>query len=520
MANLIPRVLARAAGRLVARQQRQVRAQYFRDSPYLFNWRPALRDARDDVGAALHLAAARAVDAIQNSGWISGIIDAALSSMIGNGLRLNARPDPAVFGGDQQAASAWARDVERRFEIWARSPQECDAAAQMTFAQQQACAVRAWFGFGEIVAILPLIRRQGVTSLTKAQLISPHRLKNQSMPPDLVQGVRLDGNGAPTGYVFRRRLESGAEQDVEIRARDREGRPQVVHVFDGWAGQVRGITPLAPVLKVVKQYDQLADATLTTTLLQTIFAATVTTDKVGENWFEGLTTDDEGPLAQYLGAKGDWYENAKIDLGGHGRIAHMLPGEDLKFHGAEHPNENYESFGKGLLREICRCAGVLYEAGTGDFAGATYSSVRMGVSTIWPTALYRREHIAGRFAQAVYEAWLEEEIATGRITLPGGLDAFLAQRSAVARSDWRGPARPTADDLKTARAQSIRLANGTRTLEAEAAEDGQDWEDNAEQLKREIDRYEELGLTHPYVAATQPEHVEPSLLDASAGGEA
>lgn len=41
-------------------------------------WRPALREAADDVGASWDLAAARTIDLIQNSGWMAGALDQAV----------------------------------------------------------------------------------------------------------------------------------------------------------------------------------------------------------------------------------------------------------------------------------------------------------------------------------------------------------------------------------------------------------------------------------------------------------
>jgi N-acyl-D-aspartate/D-glutamate deacylase len=52
-----------------------------------------------------------------------------------------------------------------------------------------------------------------------------------------------------------------------VRARDRAGRPRVIHVFEGAPGTHRGISPLVPALQVARQFDQLADATLMAAIL-------------------------------------------------------------------------------------------------------------------------------------------------------------------------------------------------------------------------------------------------------------
>ncbi len=486
---------------------------------YFTNWHPALREARDDVRVAWTVAAARAVESLQNSGWLAGAVDKAVAAVVGTGLKLNAAPDQDELGWEPDFAARWSRRVEARWKAWSNNPYACDAQGRMSIGHMMGVAYRSWLGFGEVLAVLPMIRRRGVASRTKVLLLPPSRLGQKTKEPNLFQGVRLDADGMPVGHVLKRRRAWGGEDEVEIRSRDGDGRPQVIHVFDGAAGQVRGITPLAPTLKVIRQYDQLADATLTTTLLQTIFAGTITSESMGEAAFEGLNpaiqraaAGGDGPLDQYFSEKSAWYDATKIDLGVHGRLAHLFPGDKLEFHGAKSPHDNYEKFAKGLLREMAMGIGVTYEDATGDYTDATYSSVRMATNAIWGLALYRRQHVIIPFARPIYEAWLEEEIGEGRIEFPGGLDAFLEKRDAAVKAEWHGPSRPTADDLKTAKAQETRLKNGVSTLAAEAAEAGQDWEDMLDQLEREVEVFRARGLKHPFESKPQKANREDEQL--------
>src|SRR5204862_7920174 len=125
------------------------------------------------------------------------------------------------------------------------------------------------------------------------------------------------------------------------------------------------------------------------------------------------------------------YDNTKIDLGRHGKIAHLAPGDELKFNTSEHPNATYDAFAKFLLREVARCLGLTYEEFTGDYAGATYSSVRMATSGIWMITIYRRVNIVAPFLNPIFEAWLEEDIENGWTPFPGGVGGFIANRTAA-----------------------------------------------------------------------------------------
>lgn len=463
----------------------------------LFAWRPALRDARDDVYEAWVSAAARAIDTLHNSGWIAGAVDQAVASTIGESLRLSARPDRPVLGWTDDEAEAWSDLVERRWIMWSERPIECDAAGKNTIGQLTAQVLRSHYAYGEALALLPSIRRPFATTKTKVQLIPAHKLVQDTEDSiRLFQGVRLDLFGMPISYrIERDRL---FKDKVDIAARDRVGRPQVIHVFEGDVGQTRGITPMAPVLRIVRQFDQLADATLTAALIQAIFAATVESEAPTEQMLQSLQDPGEqgtqGGIMDLFGAKAAWYQSTKIDLGVVGRIAHMFPGEKLTLNRAEHPNETYEPFAKFLLREIARCLGVTFETLTGDYTGATYSSVRMATAEIWPITLRRRGNICGRFLQAVYEAWLEEEIEAGRIPFPDGLPGFLANRAAACAAEWRGPAKPQADDLKSAKAHETYKRLGVMTDEMICAELGVDYTDVYEQRAREKKLREKLGL--------------------------
>jgi lambda family phage portal protein len=491
----------------------RARSGFVRDlaSPFIHGWQPIERDPIHEYSIAQFEVRRRAIDAIQNSGWLAGGVEQATTQICGSGLALNARPDVSLFV-DRAAASAWARDVERRFTAWANAPYHCDLAGRQSLSQICHNLVKGWFGTGEIVAVIRAIDREGVENPIKVQPLPSVRLVPRSTRfTNAPFGVVFDDDGLPLGYCIQNYDANGDKgNEVLVRARDETGRPVVIHVHDSPPTVVRGLTPLAPALLVVRQFDQLANATLTAALIQSIFAATIESDAPTEDVMTALQTEEEqaslaeategappeplGPLDAYMQGRADWYENTKIDLGLFGKVVHMFMGEKLNFLRSEHPNSNYKSFSKSLLQEIAKCLGITYEQLTGDREGATYSSERMGTAENWPLMERRRKHIAGPFVQSVYENWLEAEIELGTIVFPGGIDAFVAQRHLVCMSDWRGPPKPTADDSKTAKANETLLNNKLTTREQLCAELGLDYYDVFEQLKQEQDEADELGV--------------------------
>ncbi|WP_162419655.1 phage portal protein [Microvirga brassicacearum] len=487
--------------------QSKPQSAYFRQnkSPFLSTWKPVLREGSDDVRAGWQLAAARAIDAIQNNGFMSGIVDASAASVVGQGLQLASRPDGEALGWSETYKEEWAAKVEREFRAWANVPMEVDGGARMTFYQMQIAAYKCWMFYGEILAMLPMRRRQAGGSLTKILLLPPSRIADETEEYNrLVHGVRMDDLGAPIAYRIRQKSQFGYEVSKEFRARDRDGRPNVLHIFDPSIASPRGISPLAPVLKVCQQVDQLADATIAAALLQTMFAATIQNQTSGLAGFSGLLTEEEQAggktldMDVFMDAQNAWYDSNGLNLNTHGRIAHLFPNDKLEFHEAKHPSENYDNFAGWLMREIARCAGLTYEEATMDFRSATYSSVRMGTAQIWPIVLNRRTNIVNPFSQAGFEAWLEEKIGEGRIPFPGGLEAFFRNKAAACGAWWNGPAAPQADDLKTARAHQTLKDMGATTLEAVSASYGRDWRDDMKQRARERDFALKLGLPDPH----------------------
>jgi len=137
----------------------------------------------------------------------------------------------------------------------------------------------------------------------------------------------------------------------------------------------------------------------------------------------------------------------------------------------------------------------------------------MGISSIWPITVRRRERIAARLSQAIYEAWLDEAVAAGRVSFPGGYRTFAANRAAATHAVWQGPARPTADDLKTAKAQETRLRAGVTSRTYEAAEYGLDVETVLRQRADERERALRLGLPDPWANAAAPGSSVPVVED-------
>ena len=94
----------------------------------------------------------------------------------------------------------------------------------------------------------------------------------------------------------------------------------------------------------------------------------------------------------------------------------------------------------------------------------------------------RRKWFVDDFCQPVYEIWLSEAVARGRIHAPGFFQDPLI-RAAWCRAQWIGPVQGSLDPLKEAQAAVLQIQHALKTHEQVTMEvSGGDWDSNVEQL--------------------------------------
>lgn len=470
-------------------------------------WTPGLREAHDDVASAWEKATARAIDAIINSGWLSGAIEQCVANTVGTGLRLKVQPENDLFGMSNADAQAWGKLVEQRFELWRQRPEECDIQGLRSFGQQQAVAFRSWIATGEILAETAWRERPGCRYGTKIRLLPAYRMSRDDNALERIKtGLVLDRDDRPIAAIIRRHDPVMGWQDHRVPLRDAYGRRVLGHFHDGPLGAYRGIGPLVPVLQVIKQFDELSDATLAGQTMKTLYAATIESDLPTEEALQALLTDQEQAL---MGAKGEskfdayldmiagFYEAGGIDFGRNARVAHLMPGDTLNLKQPSAPGVDYKAYSDDLKREISRAMGMTFESFSGDYQGASYNSMSYGTTEIYQVTAMRRENIVAPFCQFAYEAWLEEEIETGGLPFPGGIENFIANRAAASRAIWRGSPKPLADVLKAAKAFEVLERTGVMSQGQISDALGADIEDVYAARQQEAEMRKSYGLPEP-----------------------
>ncbi len=177
---------------------------------------------------------------------------------------------------------------------------------------------------------------------------------------------------------------------------------------------------------------------------------------------------------------------------GPGTVLHLNPNEKVAFGNPNIPTAGFENFVKTISRMIGADLELPFDVLLKEF-NASYSASRGALLEAWESMKMRRAWFVDDFCQPVYEIWLAEAVALGRVKAPGFFDDPLL-RAAWCGARWIGPVQGQLDPLKEAKAAVLLINRGIKTHEQVTRElGGGDWEANVEQVKRENELLRQAG---------------------------
>lgn len=456
------------------------------------SWMPGVRDADGDSLRDLTMLRSRSRDLVRNSPIAAGFVETKVGHVVGSGLTLQSRIDAEALGLSQEQAEAWQRNTERRFGVWAASVFS-DAAGEQDFYEQQDLALRTQIESGDALAVLAHKPRNGWPFRLAIQILEADRCCNPNGKADteaIAGGLERDSFGEPiAAHICSRHPGSLASMSgatwsrVEFRGKESGRRNLLLLKRKLRPGQSRGLPELAPIIGTLKQMERYATAEIDAAVnaaAQAVFA------KMDPEAFDDIFSDE---------AKSKIIDSAQSWDGGitSGRVINLLPGEDIVAPNLGRPNPNFDPFYSAFMRFVGMGLDVPVEVLTKHFQ-SSYSAARAALMDAWRTFKARRLWLATKFCQPVYEEWLADEIAEGRIAAPGFFADALV-RAAWCASSWSGDGPGALDPKKEADAAEKRMEIGLTTLADETlAYSGGDWRANHAQRKREVDARVEDGL--------------------------
>lgn len=270
----------------------------------------------------------------------------------------------------------------------------------------------------------------------------------------------------------------------------KSGRPNILQVsHEERPEQYRGVPYLAPVLEILRQVSQYASAELV--------AATV------KSFFTLFFTNNESGVGAMHDVLGDTYERDRVtaeDLDfinvGPGTMNLLPDGIDVKTVDGSRTLSTFEPFVNTLISQIGASLGVSSEVLMSRFQ-SSYSAARAALLQSAAAFKTRRTWFSRDFCQPIYEAWLAEAVAIGRVKAPGyGADPAIT--AAWQQADWFGPVMGMLDPVKEVNGAALRVKYGFSTGEREAAElTGTDYDTNIDQIAQEQAVWQQRGLSVP-----------------------
>jgi len=462
----------------------------------LMQWTTGSRDADSDILWDLPTLRDRSRDLLRNAPLATGAVNTVITNTVGQGLRLQCRLDRATLRLTDEKAEAWESETEREWGLWAET-QECDVARTLTFGDIQELVFRQVLENGDVFILMPRFVRGGYPYMLHLQVVEADRVCNADWAPDsdiLAGGVEKDSYGAPVTYHILRQhpgnMLFATKRDYtweKVPAFGRNtGTRNVIHLYRVLRpGQSRGVPYLAPVIESLKQLDRYTEAELMAAVVSGMFTVFVETERGDANFGMFAPDSETGALTSD--------EDYKL---GNGAIVGLAPGEKVSTANPGRPNQAFDPFVKAIMQQIGVALEIPYEVLIRHFS-SSYSASRAALLESWRFFRNRRAWLARSFCQLVYEAWLAEAVALGRVQAPGFFRDHRI-RKAYTGSLWIGEAPGQIDPLKDVDAAEKRLSLGLSTLDEETvAITGGDFDRNYPRIVKERRMLQSIGMWSP-----------------------
>ncbi|MFC4403310.1 phage portal protein [Gracilibacillus xinjiangensis] len=438
----------------------------------LMGWLTRQGSVIEDVEYNIPKLRERSRDLYMGAPLATGALKTIRTNVIGSGLKLNSQIDYEYLGMTQEEADNWETRTEREFNLWAESL-HCDAQRMNNFYELQQLAFLSWLMSGDSFTLLPYIERPNMPYDLRVQIVESDRVCNPRNSPfmdkdhKILNGVEINKRGEVVAYHIAQNHPNSISYSKNEWKRVRKfgaktGRHNVIHLMESERPeQRRGVPILAPVIESLKQLSRYSEAELMAAVVSGMYTVFITTnDDKSDGQLPELYDGEE---------QVDPYDENSYELG-NGAMVQLGEGEDVKEANPGRPNQAFDGFVTSICRQIGSAIEVLYELLLKHFT-SSYSASRAALLEAWKMFKMRRTWMSNDFCQPIYEEWLAEAVAKGRINAPGFFEDPLAKK-AYAQSEWNGPSQGQLDPLKEVNAAARRVEEGFSTRTRETIEFG------------------------------------------------
>jgi lambda family phage portal protein len=413
---------------------------------------------------------ARARWLVRNNGYASNAIESWAGNVVGNGIK------PSSLITD----SALKAEVQR---LWLDWTDESDAEGFTDFYGQQRRAAREVFIAGEVfLRFRPRRPEDGLAvplqiQMLPSEMLPLHRNERTANGNLIRQGIEFDRIGRRVAYHFLRRHPGDVTDPGLAGETVRVPAAEVIHVIDPVdAGQLRGISRLAPGIVKLFLLDQYDDAELDRKKVAAMHALFITTPAPAEPF----------DAAESEGADGE----RTMDLQP-GQVVMLEPGEEIQTSAPADVGQTYEPFQYRTLLQVSAALGIPYAYLSNDMLKANYSNSRLALLEFRRRIeAYQHAVMVWQICRRVWARWMDVAVMAGALALP---DYEHRRRDYIACA-WLPPRWDWVDPLKDARAEIEQIEAGLKSRTQALAERGYDAEQVDAEIAADRARERQLGL--------------------------
>jgi len=304
-------------------------------------------------------------------------------------------------------------------------------------------------------------------------------------------GVEVDKNGKIVAYYVHNDYpnqtiwyETPAAVRVETRGK-LTGIPNILQIMDAERpDQYRGVTYLTPVIEVLLQSRRYTESELVAALVQSMMTGWIERDKNAQDMdfledADGDENEDDNGNTEYQMRPGEVYR--------------LKRGETIEFGNPNIPTAGFSNFMDTVFKMVGAALEIPKEVLLKEFT-KSYSASKGALEEMREMVKMRRSWFVSDFCKPIYDAWLAEAVAIGRIKAPGFFENPLI-REAWCGSRWDGPAQTHLDPKNEAETNELIVKNGWKTNEQITREYyGENFTENVSILAEEAQMVKKSGL--------------------------
>lgn len=464
----------------------------------LIGWITNAGSAEDDIDLYSSTLRKRARDLYAGGGLARSGPETLTTSVVGWGIQPKPKIDGDFLGLSDDDREKAEQTILREFKLWADNTM-CDAERQQNFYGLQQLAFLSMLMSGDVFALFGMQENRRTPYQTTIRLLEADRICTPESSGDsssvetetggrIIDGVEIDKAGAVVRYHIASRSPNAMNDNAELEwttidafGKD-TGYPNILHVMTyERPEQRRGLPFVASEIEQLKQFSRYMNAELAANVVSAMLTVFITSeDDDGKFGLEDAVNEDEKVTD----------DDFQLELAP-GAVYSLPPGKKVNAINPLRSNTQFETFVNTCIMTIASSMGIPKEVLVKKYE-SNYTAARAALLDFWRTVRVYRTRFNNMFNQPVYEQWLSEAVAAGRIEAPGFFDD-PAVRQAWCGCVWMGASMGHVDPLKEVNAAATRIANNITTQEQEASEyNGNDWAANVRQRRKEMAVLKEL----------------------------